>query len=223
MVEFDVGELERGRPPDRVQRQVQRAAQPFGNGRGLAAGGHPVEAADPHVDRVDGAAAHELQQCVAGLLQLQAAFDDVAVIPGEGDRVGVAEEVGGVQQVDVQGVAGDPLPAVQQPAQVSQRRVEFGAARLLDGVARAGLVGDRADPADPGRDIGWLGVGAAAQERFKEPRRFVDVQLGLLDLAVADRDPQRALAFDPGQPGDGELPSAMAHRGSCRRRRVRRR
>ena len=162
---------------------------------------------------MDGPAAHELQDCVAGLLQLQAALDDVAVVAGEGDRVGVAEEVGGVQQVDVQGVAGDPFPAVQQPAQVSQRRVEHGAAGLLDGVTCAGLVGDRADPADAGGDIRRFGVGAAAQERFEEPRRLVDVQLGPLHLAVADRDPQRALAFDPGQPGDGELPSAVAHRG----------
>jgi len=172
---------------------------------------------------VDGPAAEELQQRVAGLFQLQAAFDDVTVVAGEGDRVGVAEEVGGVQQADVQGVAGDPFPAVQQPAQAGERWVESGPARLLDGVAGAGLVGDRADPADPGGDVGWLGVGAAAQERFEKPRRFVDVQLGPLDLAVADGDPQGALAFDPGEAGDGELPSAVAHRCSCRRRRVRRR
>src|SRR2546430_8936353 len=37
-----------------VQRQVQRMAQPLSHRRGLAAGGHPVEPADPHVDRVDG-------------------------------------------------------------------------------------------------------------------------------------------------------------------------
>ena len=136
----------------------------------------------------------------------QAALDDVAVVGGEGDGVGVAEEVGGVQQVDVQGVAGDPLPAVEQSAQRADPLVDDDPAYLLDGLPRAGLVGHRADPADARGDVADLRVLPPAQEGFEEPRRLVDLQIRPLHLAVLDDDPQRALAFDARERADVQFP-----------------
>ncbi len=86
-----------------------------------AARGRAVEAADADVDRVDLAAADDRHQGVAGLLHLQALFDDLAVVARHLDGARVAEEVRRVQHVDVQAVALDPLAAVEQPAQVAQR------------------------------------------------------------------------------------------------------
>src|SRR5690348_5321216 len=56
-----------------------------------------------------------------------------------------AQEVGGVEQVDVQRVALDPLAAVEQPAQRQDLVGHGDAAGVLDRPARAGLVGHRAD------------------------------------------------------------------------------
>ena len=122
----------------------------------------------------------------------------------------VAEEVRRVQQVDVQGVALDPLAAVDEPAQRSDRHRDLHSAGVLDGRARAHLVGDRADPADPCRDVRWLGVAPAAQQRLEEPRRFVDVQPRLHHLAVIYDHLQPALPFYPGQCRHGDRTAAAA-------------
>ena len=104
-----------------------------------------------------------------------------------------------MQQVDVQRMALDPLAAVQQVAKVADRRVERGAAGRLDRLARAHLVGDRADAADAGRDVGRFGVGAAAQEALEESRWFEDAQSHIVDLALADLDDEPTLALHAGQ------------------------
>ena len=72
-----------------------------------------------------------------------------------------------MQQVDVQRVTVDPLPAVQQPAQRRQLRVDRHPARVFDRIAGADLVGDRADAADPRGDVGRLGVGAPRRNASK--------------------------------------------------------
>ena len=57
-----------------------------------------------------------------------------AVIGRQADAALVAQEIGGVQQVDVQRVALDPLAAVEEPAQLAQRLasvMEPDAQRLL--------------------------------------------------------------------------------------------
>ena len=109
--------------------------------------------------------------------------------------------------IDVQGVALDPLAAVEQPPQ--RRQLAVDPTPQASSIARHGahLVGDRADAADARGDVGRLGEAAAAQERLEEARRLEDVQLDVVDLAVADPDVQRALALDA---GEGRRPSMRA-------------
>lgn len=194
-----IGEVEPGHPGRGGQRVVERPPERYGERGQFGAGGGAVEAADAYVDRVDGSAADHLHDRVAGLLEGQAALYDVPPLRGHLDAAAVAEKVGGVQQVDMQGVALDPFPAVQQPAQVGDRAFDGDAAGVLEGQARAHLVGDGANAADPGGDVRRLGVGSAAQERLEETGRLVDVQAGLFDTVAASPQVQGAFTFDPGQ------------------------
>ena len=63
---------------------------------------------------------------------VQAAFNEVRTILGQADPVRVAEEIRGVQQKDVQGVAVDPFAAVQQPAQGNEIGRNGYAAGIFD-------------------------------------------------------------------------------------------
>ena len=140
--------------------------------------------------------ADQLHDLVPDLLELEPALDDRRVITREVDGVLVAEEVGCMEQVHVEGVTLDPLAAIQEPAELVQRSVHGNAARGFDGVACTHLVGDRADPAYARSDVGRFGVPAPAQERFEESRRLVDAQLDVANLAVVDLDVHRAFALD---------------------------
>ena len=73
-------------------------------------------------------------QPVTGLLDREAAFNEVRAIPGQADPVRIAEEIRCVQQKDVQGVAVDPFTAVQQPAQCHQLGGNGYAAGIFDRV-----------------------------------------------------------------------------------------
>ncbi len=199
VVALDVGEVEAGDPADGRRGVVAGAPQPLGHRRQLAPGRHPVEAADPDVDGVDGPPADRGQQLVAHLLQRQPPLDHRAVVLGQLDRAVVAEEVGGVQQVDVQGVTGDPLAAVQQPAQVGQGSLHLDPPGVLDRLAGAHLVGDRADAADPGGDVGRLRGLPTSQQRLEEAGRLVDAQLGAEHAPAAGPHHQRPLALHPGE------------------------
>jgi hypothetical protein len=201
MAAGEVREVEPRHPLDRVQGQRERVPQPPCERRELGRRRCPVEAADPDVHRVDRPAAQQRHDRVPGAAQRQAALDDVPVICCHLDGARVPEEVGRVQHVDVQRVTADPFPAIQQPAQVRDRAVDTCPARVLDRLAGAGLVGDGADATDPRRDIRWLGVGAAAQERLEEARRLVDVEPHLVHPAAAHPDVHGAFALDPGKPG----------------------
>ena len=61
------------------------------------------------------------------LLQVQAALDHGAVIARQLERARVAQEVGRVEQVDVEGVALDPLAAVEEAAEGADLRVDLDA------------------------------------------------------------------------------------------------
>ena len=82
-------------------------------------------AADPDADRVDGPAAQDGQEVVARLLEAQPVGHELPVIPGQLHGARVAEEVRGVEEVDVEGVALDPLAAVEQPAERADGRVDL--------------------------------------------------------------------------------------------------
>ncbi|MCR6630645.1 MAG: hypothetical protein NVV74_11675 [Magnetospirillum sp.] len=159
-----------------------------------------METTDAQVDRMDGAAAaHRLDDVVAQLLQPQRLFHQRPVHLGQFQRIGEAEEIGGVQHVDVQGVAFQPLAAIDQPAQVADGLGHGDAQDGLHGLGRPHHVGDGADAADAGGDVGHLGIVAALEEGLEETRRLEDAEMQLLHLAVADLDRQRALALDAGQ------------------------
>ena len=114
VVDRQVGEVEAG---DQLERIDGRLQPPFEVGQegaeGVLAWG-TMEPAHGHVDRMDRPAAQHLKDFVADLLHPQALDDDLAVIGGQADAALVAQEIGGVQQVDVQRVALDPLAAVEQ-------------------------------------------------------------------------------------------------------------
>jgi hypothetical protein len=141
------------------------------------------------------AAADESDDRVASLLHAEAALDDLAVVARHGDRALVPEEVRRVQHEHVQGVALDPLAAVDQPAQRADLLVDGDAAGVLHRGARAHLVRDRADPADACGDVGRLGVAPAAQQGLEEARWLVDAQLDLIHVAVSDANVHCALAL----------------------------
>ena len=105
---------------------------------------------------MDRPAADQFHDRVPGLLQLQPPRDQpgAAAVPGEVERAGVAEEVGRVQQVDVQRVAFDPLAAVEQTPQIGYRPPETSIPQAAS-IARHALIwyADRADPADARGDV----------------------------------------------------------------------
>ena len=158
-----------------------------------------------------------LHDRVASPPEREAALDDAAVIAGHLDRSRVAEEVWSVQHVDVQRVARDPLPAVQQPAQRGNRLAGLHPADSLDCQVCAGLVGDRADTADPGGDVRGFSVGPPAQEGFEESGWLVDIEPDLLDQVVDHSHVQGALALHTRQAGRGQCPiMPVSHRDDNR-------
>jgi hypothetical protein len=208
VVAVEVRKREGGHPADGFQGVLAGLLQLSGEGEQLAPGRCPVEAADADVDGVDGPAADDLHQPVAGLLEPQPALQQFGAFVGHVQAAFVAEEVRGVQQVNVQRMALDPLAAVDEPPERGDRLGDLGTAGVLNGLARTHLVGDRADAADPRRDVGRLGVLPAAQQRLEEPGWLVDVEPRVGDLPVADDDLQAALALDPGQRRHGDRPAA---------------
>src|SRR3990170_4175106 len=102
------------------------------------------------------------------------------MVAGEVDGALVTEEVGRMQQVDVERVALDPLAAIDQPAERAQRPVDRYPERVLHRVDGAHLIGDRADAADARGDVGRFGEGAAAQERLEEAWRLENAEVCFL-------------------------------------------
>ena len=82
-----------------------------------------------------------------------------------------------MEHVDVERVALDPFPAVQEAAQRVHRGIDRHPGEMLEGVDRRHLVRDRADPADPGHDVEDL-VGRAPDDELVRssaaPRRSRD-------------------------------------------------
>ena len=150
-------------------------------------------------------------------LSEQAPLDGGPVALGQFDGVGAAEEVRGVQQVDVERVALDPLAAVEEAAQGGDPVVHRRSAGVLHRRAGAHLVGDRADAADARRDVRRLAGTPPLQHGLEEPGRLEDGEGDVPDDAVAHLDAERSLALDPGQAlhGHGAVRTrSVGHEGS---------
>ena len=115
------------------------------------------------------------------------------------DRIGIAEKIRCMQHHHMQRMALDPFAAIDQPPQRSQLPADRDAKGVLDRMDGAHLIGDRADAADAGDDVGSFHVAAAAQERLEEARRLENTELGRHEAAIADVQVERAFAFDAGE------------------------
>ena len=113
-------------------------------------------------------------------------------------RALVSQEIRRVEQVDVQSVAFDPFTAIQKPPQSAYVGRHLYAQRDLQRVHRAHLISHGTNAAYPSGNIGHIFQRAAAQERLEQTRRLIDVELHVVDLAVAQPDVQRPLALDAG-------------------------
>ena len=216
IVALEVWEIETGGPAHRVEGRLARPFQPLGKRFEFALARRAVEAADPHIDRMDLASAEQRHDLVAGLLQRQPALHDIAVVARHLDRAGVAEEVGRVQHVDVQRVALDPFAAIEQPPEIAQRPRNGDAERVFHRMHRAHLIGDRADAADARGDVGHLGEGAAAQEGFEEARRLEDAEARRSRTSPSRTTTlQRALALDAGEIIDLDRLTCHGARSPC--------
>ena len=204
--EGDVFRQEHGHVAHIVQADPQFAGERGGGGRV----GRAVESADADAHRMHGPAAQQRHDVIAGLLDPQRTLHQRPMVGGHADGAFETEEVGQVQQEHVQDVAFDPLAAIQHVAQHADRRIHLveHAHRLLQGVAGTHLVGDRADAADAGRDVGNFLEVAAAQKGLEEAGRLVDFQLQLFHLTVAHGQIQRPFPFHPGQRLHADRPLA---------------
>ena len=117
------------------------------------------------------------------LLEAQAALDDVRMVGGQLDRARIAQEVGRVEQVDVERVALDPLAAVEEAAQARGPAGSISTPkRPLEGVDGGHLVGDRADAADARDDVDDLVRRSADDEPLEVARRLEDLEVRLRHL-----------------------------------------
>ncbi len=82
----------------------------------------------------------------------------------------------------------DPLTAVEKPTERGDLVSDGHSTGVFDREAGARLIGNRADPADPRRNVRWLGVSPAPQEGLEETRRLEDLELHRLDRAVTHLD-----------------------------------
>ena len=207
----DRGELEAGDPAHQGGGRVVRPLEIGEQLVELPSARYPVEPAEADVHRMDRASAHDLQDPVAGLLEVQHLGHQLRFVPGDRDPGVDTEEVGGVQEGHVQHVALDPFAAVEQAPQLADRSVDRDAGEAFHGVGRGHLVGDRADPADPRRDVDRLVVRPAAEERFEQARRLVDLELDVVDDAVSHDNVHGALALDAGERRDVEVDRLVRH------------
>src|SRR5437773_1466212 len=160
------------------------------------------ETTDPHGDRMDRPPADEAHDLVADLLEGESGNDRVTVVGRELEGTREAEEVGQMEQVDMEGVALDPLAAVQEPTKGTNLRVDSDGQRTLERVDGGHLVGNRADPADPGDDVDHLVRRASDDESLEVTRGLEDLESRRFDDTVSNAEAERTLALDACQARD---------------------
>ncbi len=190
-----------------------RLKSPFEAGnqflQGISAGG-AVEAADGHIDGMDGSATEDFQQGVSVFFQSESAGDFGGEFAGEFHSAGDSKKIRGLQQMHMQGVAFDPFAAVEEPAELADFRSDGDAQDFFEGVDCGHLIGDRADSADTGGDVGNFFEGTSAQKAFKETRWFVDCELDIFDGVAVEPNDQSTFPLNSRQSlnADG---SGIAH------------
>src|SRR6266566_6703347 len=93
----------------------------------------------------------------------------------------------------------DPFATVDEPPQRTELPVNVYAKGIFHCMHSAHLVGDGANAADTGRDIGSFSIHATAQKCFEEARRLDDLKLYVHDFVAANLYIERPFAFDAGQ------------------------
>ena len=96
-------------------------------------------------------------------------------------------------------VALDPLAAVQEAPERPCLRIDPDPEEILEPVGRAHLVGDGADPADPGNDVDDLVGGPSHDDLLEVAWRLEDPEARLDHLAVLDPEMEGAFALHPGE------------------------
>ena len=120
VIPLELREGEPGHPSRRVSCRFHAPTPVRGRGHPARPGRGPVEASDPDVDRVDLPTPEHGHDPVADLLETEPDLYPIGELGGHGDGAVVAEEIGGVEEEDVQRVALDPLAAIDQSAQIPQ-------------------------------------------------------------------------------------------------------
>jgi len=115
-----VGKVEARGDPYRFERDFACAFELLDERCELPLARGPVPAAHPDVDGMHFAPADDRHQLVACLLQRERLCDKFRLVAGELDRALVAEEVGRMEHEDVEGVALDPLAAVDEAPERTQ-------------------------------------------------------------------------------------------------------
>ena len=173
--------------------------------------GATMEPADGDVHRVDGPTAELGDEVVPQLLQAQQRCDPIRMVPCDVDARRVAEEVGSVQEGDVEDMALDPLAAVEEAAELAHHGIDLEPERLLDRVDGTHLVGDRADAADPSRQVDGLVEPAADEEGLEEPGRLVDLEPDVGQHAILDHDVHGPFALDSRERRHVEIDVSVVH------------
>jgi hypothetical protein len=101
-----------------------------------------------------------------------------------------------MQHVNVQGMALNPLPAVEQSPEPADLRIKLNLKQLFKGVNRTHLIGDRTDATDAGHNIGDLGVVAPLQERLEETGRLEYFELNPANLIAIQFNIQSSLTLN---------------------------
>ena len=159
----------------------------------------------------------EFQQRVAHLLEAQAPLDFAPVVSGHRHRALVPQEIRSVEQIDMQGVALDPLRAVEQPAEHADLRTGPDPQSRFQRMDSAHLVSHRTDPADARGNVGHFLEMAPAQESFKKAGRLEDVQLDVAQFPALGANIEATFTFHPCEVfnlnGLGAFCSVVGHNG----------
>src|SRR5579863_7460509 len=158
-----------------------------------------IEATDTHIDRVYLSPSQKGNDSVPCLFHLETALDNIRIILRQTYNIGIAQKVGGMEHIDMQRVAFNPLAAVEQSAQGAKLPVNHHAKGVFHRVYRAHLIRDRADSADTSGDIWSLAELTPAHKCLKETWRFDDFQFDIHNFFTAHFHVERTLTLNTGK------------------------